>query len=175
MFTPGMNFMNSATLPSAMSPNSSVATTFFIFGAKRCSLIARAAALISREVATTKSSSLTTASSARGVPVLSATEGEGKRKVPLGGLSGGDVDRSRGQGKSAEENPHLRRTGGHAIEPVEAAGIAECFVRRADDGDAGVFEHAAGGRVGNAAFDRAGDLGAETHGELEPDESEGEA
>ena len=45
--------MNSAGLPSATLPYSSVEATVFVFGAKRCSLIAIAAPSISRVVATT--------------------------------------------------------------------------------------------------------------------------
>ena len=51
--------MNSPTWPSATVPNSSVATTVRRFEAKRCSLIAIAAASISREAATAKASSRT--------------------------------------------------------------------------------------------------------------------
>ena len=51
--------MNSATLPSGTSPNSSVETTLRRLGAKRCSLIAMAVPLISRESPTTNASSFT--------------------------------------------------------------------------------------------------------------------
>ena len=59
MLMPGTNLRNSPTLPSATAPNSSVETTLRMSGAYRCSLIAIAAAAISREVATTKSASRT--------------------------------------------------------------------------------------------------------------------
>ena len=61
--TPGRNLMNSPTFPSGTKPSSSVATTDRRFGACRCSLMAIAAPLISREVAMTNSSSFTTARS----------------------------------------------------------------------------------------------------------------
>ena len=60
MVTPGINFMNSATLPSVTSPNASVATTFLMFLAKRCSLVARASPSVSRDAEATKASSFTT-------------------------------------------------------------------------------------------------------------------
>ena len=59
MVTPGMNFMNSATLPSVTSPNASVATTFLMFCAKRCSLVARASPSVRREEEATNASSFT--------------------------------------------------------------------------------------------------------------------
>ena len=56
---PGMYFRKSPGLLSRMLPNSSAATTLLIEEAKRCSLIAMAAASISFEVETTNWSSLT--------------------------------------------------------------------------------------------------------------------
>ena len=57
--TPGMNLRNSPTFPSMTSPSASAATTFLMFGAKRCSLMAMAAPSVSRPVVTTNESSLT--------------------------------------------------------------------------------------------------------------------
>lgn len=57
---PGMNFRNSPTLLPSTSPSSSVAITFFRFGAKRCSLVASARASVSRSEATVNRSSFTT-------------------------------------------------------------------------------------------------------------------
>ena len=59
MVTPGRNFKNSPTCPSATVPNSSVDTTVLRLAAKRCSLIAMAAASISFEVVTTNVASFT--------------------------------------------------------------------------------------------------------------------
>ena len=60
IFMPGRYLKNSPTLPSPFAPNSSAETTFFMLGAKRCSLIAIAAPDISFDVATTNSLSFTT-------------------------------------------------------------------------------------------------------------------
>ena len=57
---PGMNFRNSPTLLPSTSPSSSVAITFFRFGAKRCSLVAIARASVSRSDPTVKRSMRTT-------------------------------------------------------------------------------------------------------------------
>lgn len=54
-----MNLRNSPTLLSEVLPKSSVETTFLMLAAKRCSLIARAAAFISRDSATTNLPSFT--------------------------------------------------------------------------------------------------------------------
>ena len=62
---PGRNFMNSPMLPSAIVPNSSADTTFTMFRAKRCSLIAMAAPSISLDEATTNWSRRTTSPPAR--------------------------------------------------------------------------------------------------------------
>ena len=51
--------MNSATLPSAMSPKASVATTFLILAAKRCSFVARASPSVTFEVEAMKASIFT--------------------------------------------------------------------------------------------------------------------
>jgi hypothetical protein len=56
---PGRNFRNSPTLPSITSPSASAAMTFLMLGANRCSLIAIDSPSVSRDVATTKESSLT--------------------------------------------------------------------------------------------------------------------
>ena len=58
---PGRYFRNSVTLPSATAPNSSVETTLRMLAAKRCSLIAMAAPLISRDSPTTNRSRRTAA------------------------------------------------------------------------------------------------------------------
>ena len=58
---PGMNLRNSPTLLPSTSPSSSVAITFFRLGAKRCSLVAMARALVSLSDDTVKRSSCTTA------------------------------------------------------------------------------------------------------------------
>ena len=57
--TPGRYLRNSVTLPSATAPNSSVETTFLMLAAKRCSLIAMAAPLISRDSPTVNWASFT--------------------------------------------------------------------------------------------------------------------
>jgi hypothetical protein len=57
---PGMNFRNSPTLPSIRSPSASAATTFLMFGAKRCSLTAIASPSVSRPDETVNASSFTT-------------------------------------------------------------------------------------------------------------------
>jgi hypothetical protein len=56
---PGRNFMNSATLPSVTSPKASVATTFLILDAKRCSFVANASPSVSFEADSTKAFSFT--------------------------------------------------------------------------------------------------------------------
>ena len=60
MVMPGMNRMNSATLPSITSPKASVATTFLMLAANRCSLVASDSPSVSLEVERTKASSFTT-------------------------------------------------------------------------------------------------------------------
>ena len=52
--------MNSAMLPSGTSPKASVETTFLMFGAKRCSLVASASPSVSLEAVNTNGSSFTT-------------------------------------------------------------------------------------------------------------------
>jgi hypothetical protein len=83
MVMPGRNFRKSAELPSATRPNSSVERTFLILGAKRCSLMARAEADISFEVATTKASSFTVPSGCGAAgPADGAVSVRSSRAVP---------------------------------------------------------------------------------------------
>jgi hypothetical protein len=57
---PGMNFRNSPTAPTIITPSASVDMTFLMLGAKRCSFVAIACASVSCSEDTTKGSSFTT-------------------------------------------------------------------------------------------------------------------
>ncbi|MEY4006491.1 MAG: hypothetical protein RLZZ221_2587 [Verrucomicrobiota bacterium] len=79
--TPGRKSRNSPMFSLPRSPNSSIATTFLMFGAARCSFMATAWALISRASVTVKASSFTASVSGTVRPARTRLSSNSRRTV----------------------------------------------------------------------------------------------
>ncbi len=77
--TPGRKRRNSPMFSAPRSPNSSIATTFLMLGALRCSFIEMACALISRASTTLKASSFTVRSAAGAPPARASCSSKSRR------------------------------------------------------------------------------------------------
>jgi hypothetical protein len=122
-------------LLSAVLPKSSVETTVFMFEAKRCSLIARAAASISRASDTTNCDNLI---------------------CVLNDLPGADRQIRGEHGHSGVECSEFHWPGGHVTQTKCAIGLGESLEPGAFDEDAGVFHVFAGAPIEHPALNGPG-------------------